>query len=372
MKELAAKNFLNPNQAGFTKGRSSQEHLLRLSQGVFNGFKKRFCTLGLFLDVKAAFDAVWKNGLKHKINKIGLSRQMKNILFSFLDNRTLKVYIDGFWSEMVELKAGTPQGSCISPILYLIFVNDLTDVLDPMRVSSSQYADDVGMWTTNARACDAASTLQEEVNQVEEWCRKWHVTLSPHKSKLVLFSKCPRHKDEVEANNVCIYLFGESITPSTEADFLGVTFDSRLTWEPQTQKIVAKSYKRLNLLRAISALSKNLNPGIMRKLYEATIRSIFEYCSLCIINAAESHLQKLQLIQNQALRVILRTPAYVSIHDLHDCSGIPQIKDHLVNFAKKRFRSMEQRSPLIGAVLQEYEQVKHISTNASTLDVIND
>ena len=117
MKELVAKNFLNANQAGFTKGRSTQEHLLRLSQSVSNGFKKRNCTLGLFLDVKAAFDAVWKNGLKYKINRIGLTRQMKNILFSFLDNRSLRVCHDGVWSETVELRAGTPQGSCLSPIL---------------------------------------------------------------------------------------------------------------------------------------------------------------------------------------------------------------------------------------------------------------
>ena len=115
MKELTRKNFLNVNQAGFTKGRSSQEHLLRLSQSISNSFKRRNCTLGLFLDVKAAFDAVWKNGLKHKINKIGLSRQLKNILFSFLDCRTLKVISEGFWSEVVELKAGTPRDPASLP-----------------------------------------------------------------------------------------------------------------------------------------------------------------------------------------------------------------------------------------------------------------
>ena len=119
-------------------------------------------------------------------------------------------------------------------------------------------------------------------------------------------------------------------------------------------------------------MSENLKPDVMGKLYKATIRSVFEYGSLCIINAAETHLQKLQLIQNQALRVILKTPAYVSIDDLHDCSGIPRVKDHLINFARKRFSSMKQRSPLIAALIQEYSLVKHIKENASVLDVIND
>ena len=108
----------------------------------------------------------------------------------------------------------------------------------------------------------------------------------------------------------------------------------------------------------------------MVKLYKSTIRTIFEYCSLCIINAAECHIIKLQLIQNQALRLVLRTPAYVSIDDLHDCSGIPRIKDHIIEFARKRFLSMEHRSPLIGQVIYEYSEVKHITENASALDTI--
>ena len=232
MKELNALNFINDHQAGFVKGRSTQEHLLRLSQGVYNGFKRRDCTLALFLDVKAAFDAVWKNGVKYKINKIGLTRQMKNILFSFLDDRTLKVCIDSVWSKTVNLRAGTPQGSCLLPILYLIFINYLTCVLDKRSTDSSQFADDVGLWTTNTKASDAKRFMQREVEKVKKWCRNWVITLSPIKSKFILFTKCPRHDAEA-SDNFFIDLFDEKISLIKEADFLGVRFDKRSTWEPQ-------------------------------------------------------------------------------------------------------------------------------------------
>ena len=147
-------------------------------------------------------------------------------------------------------------------------------------------------------------------------------------------------------------------------------FDSRQTWEPQTRKMLTKGYKRLNLLRSVAALTKRQKPENLLRIYNATIRSVFEYASLCVINAAETHLEKLQLLQNQALRVILKTPAYIAIKDLHDCSGLPRIKSHLISFAKKRLNAMKGVSPLINKIIEEYRTVQHINENESLFDII--
>ena len=212
--------------------------------------------------------------------------------------------------------------------------------------------------------------MQAEINKVEKWCQKWQVSLNPVKSKLVLFTKCPRHKEEVERNGLFIQLFEESIQPCNEAEFLGVMFDSRLTWEPQTRKMVTKAYKRLNLLRSIATLTKHPKKDNLLQIYNATIRSIFEYVSPCILNAAETHLEKIQLVQNQALRVILRTPAYVTIKDLHDCSGLPRLRSHLIDFAKKQLHAIKSVSPLINSIVEEYKTVQHITENESLFDII--
>ena len=81
-------------------------------------------------------------------------------------------------------------------------------------------------------------------------------------------------------------------------------------------------------------------------------------------------MKKLQIIQNQAIRTILEMPAYVSIADLHDCVGLPLVKRHLIDCARKRVLSMEQSSPLIKKVIEEHKRVVHIKENASTLDII--
>ena len=369
MLELQAKNFLNVHQAGFIKKRSTHEHLFRLSQGILTGFKKRECTLALFLDVRAAFDSVWTNGLKYKINQIGLSKQLENVLHSFLDSRSLKVLHNGIWSETVDLKAGTPQGACLSPILYLIFVNDLIPSLNLSLSSASQYADDIGLWNSNASVKEAEKQLQQDLSKVEEWCRKWHVSLHPAKSKLICFTKCPRHKAEMPAGP-SVQISGEQVKSVQEADFLGLTFDARMTWEPQTRKMLTRAYQRLNLLRSIAALAAKPDPNTLLTLYKSTIRSIFEYSAICFISAADCHFQKLQMIQNQALRLTLATPAYVSIKDLHDCAGIQPLHKHLTDFAQKRLTFMKRTSPIITPTIEEHQKVKHIKENPSALDII--
>ena len=370
MKELNEKKFFKPVQAGYTKGRSSQEHLFRLSQDVMNGFKSRKCTAGLFLDVKAAFDCVWLNGLKSKIQKIGLSKQLENILFSFLENRTLRIFENGTWSEIVYLGAGTPQGSILSPILYLIYMNDATDGLNTDQLCVSQYADDIGTWTTGDTVKEIMQNMQRGVNQLEKWCHKWFVTLNPLKSQLVVFTKCLRHKEEMKETNFTIKLFGHSIQIVPEVVFLGVIFDQRMTWEPQYRNTVSRAHKRLNLLRRICSLAKDPNPNILAKLYQSLIIPIFEYSSICSISAAECHIEKLQLVQNMALRVVMKSPKYITIHDLHDCTGFVTIKDHLVSYAKQRVKTMRKNSNILEKSIEQYNRVKHILENQSPMDVI--
>ena len=152
---------------------------------------------------------------------------------------------------------------------------------------------------------------------------------------------------------------------------MGLIFDTRLTWEPQFRKMTTKAYKRLNLLRRLSSLSNDPNPNTMIHLYRSIIRPIFDYGSICIINAADAHLDKLQLLKNQALRVVMNCPRYVPLRDLHDCTGTPFIKSHLLVDAKNRLRVMKTNSPIIGKVIAQHCTLQHIQENASTLDIIN-
>ena len=87
---------------------------------------------------------------------------------------------------------------------------------------------------------------------------------------------------------------------------------------------------------------------------------------------ADTHIRKIQLVQNQAMRIISRSPAYVSIEDLHDCCSLPPVKDYLIQSARKKLAVIKRASPLVCEVIAEYDKVKDIKENASILDVLSD
>ena len=316
--------------------------------------------------MQKAFDAVWINGLKLKIKNIGLPTQLQNILFSFLTSRHLKVNVGGIDSEQIQLMAGTPQGSCLSPVLYLIFVNDLTDLVDQSKTAAGQYADDVGLYSTDRCLESAKNNVQTALDSVMDWCQKWQVIMNAQKSQVILFTKCPSHKKE----DVKLSMYKKIIPTITRADYLGVTFDAKLSWEAQITKIANKAYGRLNLLRAIASLSTRHNPSLLCKLYNSTIRSIFEHSSVCIISAANSHHAKLQLIQNECLRTILKVPAYMPITRMNDCGNQTNVREHLLSVAKEKIRRLSENSQLVRTTIEKYRSMKGSKFNTSPLDII--
>ena len=147
-------------------------------------------------------------------------------------------------------------------------------------------------------------------------------------------------------------------------------FDSKLSWEQQITKIANKSYRRLNLLRAIASLSPKHNPTLLAELYNSTIRSIFEHSSTCIVSAVNTHIEKLQLIQNEAQRIILKVPAYMPIVRMNDSGNQINVKDHLILMAKTKIRRLYETSPLVKATVEKFRKIKPSPYNTSPLDIV--
>ena len=179
--------FLNKHQSGFRRAKSTDDQLFRLSQSIIESFNRGEHVAAAFLDVEKAFDNVWHNGLRYKIFQLDLPTKMTRWLSDFLVGRVILFNVNGFLSNQINPKAGVSHGSVLSPLLFLIYVNDLSTPHHKQN-SLSQFADDTAQWAFSLNTRFAAKFLQQDLLNLAMWCAKWRIKLNPEKTKVIIFS----------------------------------------------------------------------------------------------------------------------------------------------------------------------------------------
>ena len=187
--------FITKYQSGFKQNKCIDDHPFRLSQSVMDSFNRREHVVAAFLEVEKAFDNVWHNGLRHKIFMLDLPFKMtRRRLSDFLVDRVIQVNVNGFLSDKISPIAGVPQGSVLSPLLFLIYVNDLPNPHHRQK-SKSQLPDDTALWAASKSVQFAAKCLREGLRKLAKWRAKWRIKLNPEKTKVIIFSLSPENQD---------------------------------------------------------------------------------------------------------------------------------------------------------------------------------
>ena len=140
---LEANQVLNVHQAGFRKGQRTEDLLFRMTQQIIDGFNQKKSTVGIFVDLQQAYDRVWRKGLFIKMQNTGIHGKLYTWIKNFLTDRLIQTKVQNAFSSKRVLEEGLPQGSSLSCTLFLIFLNDLPEVL---KSEKAQYADDLAFW----------------------------------------------------------------------------------------------------------------------------------------------------------------------------------------------------------------------------------
>ena len=180
--------FINKHQSGFRRAKSTNDHLFRLSQSIMESFSRGEHVVAPFFDVEKAFDYVWHDRLGYEIFQLDLLTKMTCWVSDFLVGCVIQVNVNGFMSNQKKLKAGVPWGSVLSPLLFLIYVNDLP-TLHHKQNSLSQFADDTAQWAFSLNVCFAAKFLQKNLLNLAMWCAKWRIKPNPEKTEVIIFSR---------------------------------------------------------------------------------------------------------------------------------------------------------------------------------------
>ena len=179
-------------QYGFRSSRSSADLLTVVSDRIARAFNRSGATRAVALDISKAFDRVWYAGLLHELMSYEISGQIFSLISSFLSNRRLHVVLDGKSSQEYPVNVGVPQGSILSPTLFLLYINDLPDdVICDIAV----YVDDTTLYSKCDGASDLwqqlelASELESDLRDMVDWGKKWLVDFNAGKTQPVSFDQ---------------------------------------------------------------------------------------------------------------------------------------------------------------------------------------
>jgi len=295
---LKEHNLLNECQSGFRPKHSTSTTLLHVTDNILNNMDKGLVTGAVFLDLRKAFDTVCHEILLQKLRFNGIQGMALTWFHSYLSNRTQTTVINGVNSNLLELSVGVPQGSVLGPLLFILYINDLPEQISHGHIVL--YADDTALFFAAKSVSDVNRALNADLQNISEWLETNRLTLNISKCKAMLFGSSKRL--HLGNEQLTTYLSGTHIEVVPCFKYLGVWFDSCLTWQFHIEKLTNAVSARIGVLRRLVPV---LPQDTLAMLFNCLILPKVDYCDVVWGNCGKGLSDKLQKLQNRAVRIIL-------------------------------------------------------------------
>lgn len=338
---ISTHSLLTNEQFGFRPGHSTNHQLVRVCNHIKEALNKKHSTGMVTFDVEKAFDSVWHKGLIHKLFVLKFPLYLIKIIKSYLHKRSFYVSINDHKSNVFQILAGVPQGSVLSPTLYNIFTSDL-------KITKSEkafFADDTCLYKSAKSPGRIIKNLNAASKQLTDYSTKWKIKLNDNKTNATFFT---RKTAQEWLPLTGINVRNTEIAWKNSVKYLGVTLDKTLTFKNHLDNIQDKALKFLGTLYPLLNRRSRLNTSNKIRVYRAIIQSILLGASPVWGNCAKTHVQKLQIIQNKCLKIILCLPHYHETGDIHRLAAIPTITDQISKINLKfRNKLLQSDNPTI-------------------------
>ena len=231
---------------------------------------------------------------------LGVPHAYVKWIHQFLSNRQAKVKFNGSLSSSRQLHQGLPQGSVLSPMLFIFYINNLAKIL-PATTTNCLFADDVSILATHRKKELALEEAQKAVDIVVDWCAKWKLNLNASKSEISFFSNYThdaKWSPVLMINNAPIKY---NLTPV----LLGITLERQLTFTPHTANVAERAHGKTNILAALSHSEWGWKKDTLKQVYLSSVRSIVDYAGPAWQPwISSTNIDLLERTQNVALRRI--------------------------------------------------------------------
>ena len=314
--------LLCPEQFGFRAKESTSLAIFKFLKFITEEINNRKLVGSIYLDFAKAFDSINQGRLSNKLNDMGVPPSLVRWIQNYLKNRKIKTKLNNNISTTAELLCGVPQGSILRPTLFLCYINDLAMLLRNFGVSISLYADDAVIYCANFEQYILEERLKNALSMISDWCNKNFINLNIDKTKFCIYgSRSMVNKGTLETlgSNNC------NIKRVQSYHYLGVTLDECLNMKSNFNQIVKKF---ANKIYQFGKIVKYMNTEIRILVYKQTIMPLVEYVSFTLNLNTLHECEKLQRMQNKALRMCynIHDPRDVGILNLHTNARIDMLK----------------------------------------------
>ena len=258
-----------PSQYGFRAGHSTDMAILDMVEKVRSAWANKKLALGVFIDLKKAFDTVDHKILLHKLDHYGVRGSTLALLESYLQNRSQYVSYGGFDSDRGRVECGVPQGSVLGPLFFILYVNDMVKASGEMQLVL--FADDTNIFVEGRNHLELFRKANQGLEELSRWFRCNKLTLNLKKTEYVYFGGCGGRV--VPKGGLVIG--NESISRVEGAKFLGIWVDEGLKWSEQIEKVKSKVGR---LLGVLGRASGTLGADSILRLYNALVLPHLQYC----------------------------------------------------------------------------------------------
>ncbi len=317
---IESQRLLPCRQSAYRDGHSTETAIIAVHDELVRSIDSGDVCALVLLDLSAAFDTVDHQTLLRVLScRFGVRDTALDWCKSYLSERSQTVYVNAQQSESYTVDCSVPQGSVLGPQKFIIYTEDLADLINNHQLSYHLYADDAQLIAptalTNAPA--VVERLQQCIVEIHQWCASRRLQLNPSKTELIWFGS-HTNLQKMRVLDLSLKVGSDVIQCVDAVRDLGVTLDSELTMKQHVNKVARACFYHIRRLKQIRRL---LGPRVAASLVSAFVLSRLDYCNAILAGLPKSTIAPLQRVQNAAARLVARLGPHdhvsSAIRDLH-------------------------------------------------------
>ena len=283
---------LDDEQEGFRCCRNTTRYLYKMIANLKEAQKKKFTAFLLCLDFEKAFDSVWHKGLIFKLYKLNIRGQLLQLIKSFLSSRKVKLVINGTsCSARLCGEYGVPQGSVLSPLLFILYISDMFD-LSKSNVSALckehcrffKYADDGSIIIIHQDPLFCNQLAQEICKHISLWCYQWRLIVNCDKDKTECLVIRPPNHDKLSVQLKQLEINGNRVNFAQSTTVLGLVVDDSLSFRSHAAKILQRCWFSWYKITRNSNRNYGLNISSLVILFKSVVLAKLLYAAPVWLN----------------------------------------------------------------------------------------